>query len=111
MPLRLIEFIRRFSMHILPQGFGRIRHYGILSSSPKQHILPLLHQQLESCYEFPKEKSWKQISTENLGYNPDACPVCKKLTMVTAFNFDRRGPPDATMMKDIVTKHFQCQAF
>jgi len=27
------EFIRRFSMHILPKGFVRIRHYGILSSS------------------------------------------------------------------------------
>lgn len=110
MPLRPIEFIRRFSLHILPRGFVRIRHYGILSSSRKQHILPLLHQQLESRYEFPEDKSWKQISTERLGYNPDACPVCKKLTMVTVFNFDRRGPPDAEMMKDIVAKHFQCQA-
>ncbi len=110
MSLRPIEFIRRFSMHILPRGFVRIRHYGILSSSCKQYILPLLHQQLESRYEFPKEKSWKQISTEHLGYNPDACPVCKKLTMITVFNFDRRGPPDAAMMKDIVAKHFQCQA-
>ena len=25
------EFIRRFSLHILPRGFTRIRHYGILS--------------------------------------------------------------------------------
>ena len=27
------EFIRRFSLHILPRGFTRIRHYGILSSA------------------------------------------------------------------------------
>jgi len=27
------EFIRRFSMHILPRGFTRIRHFGILSSA------------------------------------------------------------------------------
>ena len=87
----------------------RIRHYGILSSSRKLHVLPLLHQQLESRYEFPEEKHWKQISIERLGYNPDACPVCKKLTIVTVFNFDRRGPPDAVMMKDIVAKHFQCE--
>lgn len=110
MTLQPIEFIRRFSLHILPRGFVRIRHYGILSSSRKQQILPLLHQQLESRYEFPEDKSWKQISTERLGYNPDACPVCKKLAMVTVFNFDRRGPPEAAMMKDIVAKHFQCQA-
>ncbi len=29
MPLDAVEFIRRFSMHILPKGFVRIRHYGI----------------------------------------------------------------------------------
>ena len=27
------EFIRRFALHILPKGFTRIRHYGILSSN------------------------------------------------------------------------------
>ena len=27
------EFIRRFAMHILPRGFTRIRHFGILSSA------------------------------------------------------------------------------
>ena len=32
MQLGGMEFIRRFSMHILPKGFVRIRHFGILSS-------------------------------------------------------------------------------
>jgi hypothetical protein len=32
MELNAKEFIRRFALHILPHGFGRIRHYGILSS-------------------------------------------------------------------------------
>jgi hypothetical protein len=88
MPMHPMEFIRRFSLHILPKGFMRIRHYGILSSSGKLHVLPLLHQQLESRYEFPQEKHWKQISIERLGYNPDACPVCKKLSMITVLTFD-----------------------
>jgi hypothetical protein len=108
MTLQPIEFIRRFSLHILPRGFVRIRHYGILSSSRKQQILPLLHQQLESRYEFPEEKHWKQISTERLGYNPDECPVCKQLTMISIFTFDRRGPPDQEIMKDLIEKH-QCK--
>jgi hypothetical protein len=30
------EFIRRFSQYILPKGFTRIRHYGILSSGWKK---------------------------------------------------------------------------
>ena len=110
MTLLPVEFIRRFSLHILTRGFVRIRHYGILSSCRKSEILPLLHQQLESRYEFPEEKSWKQISADRLGYNPDECPICKKATMVTAFIFDRRGPPDVAIIKDIVSKHLPCQA-
>jgi hypothetical protein len=110
MTIQAREFIRRFSLHILPKGFMRIRHYGILSSSRKQHVLPLLHQQLESRYEYPEEKHWKQISTERLGFNPDACPVCKQLTMIPIFSFDRRGPPAPEMMKDLIQKHQSKQA-
>jgi len=32
MTLRTHEFIRRFLMHVLPKGFHRIRHYGLLAS-------------------------------------------------------------------------------
>ena len=32
MTLRTNEFIRRFLMHVLPRGFHRIRHYGLLAS-------------------------------------------------------------------------------
>lgn len=31
-----VEFIRRFLMHVLPKGFIRIRHYGLLSNRIKQ---------------------------------------------------------------------------
>ena len=33
MTLRTHEFIRRFLMHVLPKGFHRIRHYGLLASA------------------------------------------------------------------------------
>ena len=102
MTLQAMEFIRRFSLHILPKGFMRIRHYGILSSSRKLHVLPLLHQHLESRYEHPEEKDWKVVCTERLGYNPDACPVCKQLSIVTLFTFDRRGPPDKQMITELI---------
>jgi hypothetical protein len=110
MTLQAMEFIRRFSLHILPKGFMRIRHYGILSSSRKLHVLPLLHQQLESHYEYPEDKHWKAISTERLGYNPDACPVCKQLSMVTLFTFDRRGPPDKQMITELIHTYLSKQA-
>ncbi len=33
MTLDIGEFIRRFLTHVLPKGFHRIRHYGLLASS------------------------------------------------------------------------------
>ena len=32
MTLATDEFIRRFLIHVLPTGFHRIRHYGLLAS-------------------------------------------------------------------------------
>jgi len=48
------EFIRRFGLHILPKGFTRIRHYGILSSSWKKEKLPQLQAELAANVGFPK---------------------------------------------------------
>ena len=46
MSLDNLEFIRRFSMHVLPKGLVRIRHFGILGSSAKQVTIPLIHREL-----------------------------------------------------------------
>jgi len=46
MILDSMEFIRRFSLHILPKGFVRIRHYGICSSSSKIKSATLIKAQL-----------------------------------------------------------------
>jgi len=35
MTLATSEFIRRFLMHVLPKGFHRIRHYGLLANSSR----------------------------------------------------------------------------
>ena len=40
------EFIRRFALHILPSGFVRVRHYGILSSTSKKIAIPSIRTQL-----------------------------------------------------------------
>lgn len=36
MRLDTAEFIRRFLMHVLPTGFHRIRHYGVLASATRK---------------------------------------------------------------------------
>jgi len=44
--LDALECIRRFSQHILPKGFVRIRHYGILSSTSKERSSIVIKAQL-----------------------------------------------------------------
>ena len=36
MTLQVDEFIRRFLLHVLPKGFHRIRHYGLLASAARK---------------------------------------------------------------------------
>ena len=46
MTLQTDEFIRRFLMHVLPEGFHRIRHYGMLSNKKRAQELPLAREYL-----------------------------------------------------------------
>lgn len=95
MTLKGMEFIRRFSLHILPKGLVRIRHYGICSSSSKMKSALIIKEQLPA----PKPKLIDlMIKAAPVHYNPKHCPCCKKETMETLMDFDRRGPP--TGMKE-----------
>ena len=46
--LSLDEFLRRFLLHILPQSFVRIRHFGFLADRKRATTLPLCFQLLTS---------------------------------------------------------------
>ena len=46
MTLTTDEFIRRFLIHVLPKGFYRIRHYGLLASPVRRKNLALLREVL-----------------------------------------------------------------
>ena len=89
MSLDNLEFIRRFSMHILPKGLVRIRHFGILGSSAKQITIPLIHQELGIPIP-EKEPRILEI------YNPRYCPCCQKESMVSIQRLPKRGPPKTT---------------
>ena len=75
------EFIRRFALHILPKGFTRIRHYGILSSSTKKKNKVRIDLVLGEVV-IERTQSVHRI-----------CPACKKGRLETIYSFDPRGPP------------------
>lgn len=82
------EFVRRFQLHVLPKGFTRIRHYGILSSSWKKEKLPQLQLRLAD-----KDSDVLIVYTEEEKTVNRRCPSCKKGTLITLLTFDNRGPP------------------
>lgn len=46
MTLAADEFIRLFLLHVLPRGFHRIRHHGLLAGSARKVSLALAHELL-----------------------------------------------------------------
>jgi hypothetical protein len=72
-----VEFIRRFLMHILPGGFRKIRHYGILASKDKFARIALC-KKLTSTPAFAANPLRKplDILKERLGDNFNLCPCC-----------------------------------
>jgi hypothetical protein len=87
MTLDAIEFIRRFSMHVLPKGFVRIRHYGILSSTSKIKCIEIIKSQ------FPVKQITKKEPRKIQAYNPKICPHCETETMIQIEILPKRGPP------------------
>ena len=77
--------MRRFALHVLPKGFTRIRHYGILSSGWKKEKLPVLQKALATVPITSKEERPPLLN--------GICPSCKKGKLVTVMTFDGRGPP------------------
>jgi predicted Zn-ribbon and HTH transcriptional regulator len=80
--LEVFEFIRRFLLHVLPNGYFKIRYYGILASRNRhklrtaQEILGIAVPEHEQLHE--SEKSFEDWFFESTGIKPGICPYCKK---------------------------------
>ena len=78
MTITIDEFIRRFLMHILPKGFVKIRHYGLLSNSSKKKKLALCRRILKGKKFKPvlADKSAADIVKILFGIDITKCPNC-----------------------------------
>jgi hypothetical protein len=80
MRLHVDEFIRRFLLHVLPKGFVRIRHYGLLASINVAGKLEQCRRLLEAdCQPRPNRptKTWIERVVEWTGREPMRCPRCQ----------------------------------
>jgi hypothetical protein len=84
-----VEFLRRFSMHILPYRFVKIRYYGILGSRYKKEV-----QLLKDKPDLTRPVETKQQRMVRLtGFDPCKCPCCKTGTMITIEELPRIRSP------------------
>ena len=84
MTLTVNEFIRRFLLHVLPEGFMRIRHFGYLSNVSKKHSLPVIRHCLGHSPSLPEKTvpSVREMMLRLTGKDITRCPRCKSGTMV-----------------------------
>jgi hypothetical protein len=78
MTLAAEEFLRRFLTHVLPDGFQRIRHYGLLGNRHRAENLARCRELLAMPLPVPQpagnSQEHPQTPTE---HDPWQCPKCK----------------------------------
>jgi hypothetical protein len=75
-----VEFIRRFLLHVLPNGFVKIRHYGLLASSNVHTKLAEARSHLEinasSAQPSAPQQEWRDRFLALTGVDLETCPRC-----------------------------------
>jgi hypothetical protein len=104
MRLQADEFVRRFLLHVLPPGFQRIRHYGLLANRTRDAKLAQCRQLLDSpapasaATEEPED--YRDRYERLTGVSLWDCPLCKHGRMICIETWlpgsMPRGPPSAT---------------
>lgn len=79
-----VEFIRRFLLHVLPKGFVKVRHYGILASRCKKSCLAKCRHLTGSMRYVPKYQGLSaiQVASRLAGRDLTRCPSCHEGTMI-----------------------------
>jgi hypothetical protein len=85
------EFIRRFLLHVLPKGFHRIRHYGLLASAARKANIARARELL-AAPEPPTERDETTRAAAAPTDHRPPCPCCGG-RMIVVETFERGGGP------------------
>jgi len=101
MTLTVNEFIRRFLIHILPSGFHRLRHYGLIANTNRKDNLAHARKLLrvnEAKLPAQEETTDKHQSEEQKQDATYVCPDCGA-PMIIIETFPRSQQPRAPPVK------------
>lgn len=71
------QFVHRFLLHVLPKGFSKIRHYGILSNRIRGLTIPEILFFFERRVPQSKQVNVVDRLKKILGESFDRCPICR----------------------------------
>jgi hypothetical protein len=93
MTLDTHEFIRRFLMHVLPQGFHRIRYYGLLTGPTRANNIARIRELL--AVPLLPIDAIKAATTkpEELKAPEHPCPCCGSRMRIIEIFFAQNIPP------------------
>ncbi len=82
MRLEGVEFLRRFALHVLPHGFNRIRHYGLLANRNKRSLLAQARTALATPTPSARQGEslcafWQRVA----GLDIERCQRCRSGTL------------------------------
>jgi hypothetical protein len=76
------EFLRRLLLHVLPEGFQRIRHYGFLSNCQRAEHLALCRRLLgvatATVLSIVARLDYRAQYEQTTGLSLERCPVCSQ---------------------------------
>ncbi len=70
------EFIRRFLLHVLPKGFHRIRHYGLLASANRAESVATARALLGADPPAVETRKQPDVTPDAPRVLPCPCPRC-----------------------------------
>ena len=114
MTLEAEEFLRRFVEHVLPKGFKKIRHYGLLGQRHRQERLTLCRSLLEAATVTSKVAPGTSAQAVDSPTAPIApassisCPRCGGTRLARSDLFLRRAEneePATRVRTDVTALH------
>lgn len=101
MEMTTAEFVRRFSLHLLPKGFRKVRQYGFTANASKGKSIALARKSLGLRHrELMDRAARKCKSIDRLAINKEQCPHCKG-KMETILTITCTRPPPSRIINII----------
>jgi hypothetical protein len=81
------EFIRRYLLHILPEGFRKLRYGGIFASNKKRKSISIIKEFFEDIIETLNQQT-ESLFSRARKYIDVLCPKCDKKLLIGVVGFN-----------------------